>query len=257
VIEVEGKIDNQPIAILIDFEASHSYIKSNIVEIFHLQGSKHKKYWLVLVATRAKIKINELVKDCPIDMNGLSTKVNVNILPLGSYDCLIGMDWLEKHHVFLDCYNKVVTCIDEEGKQGKIQGIPRVVVVIYISTMQLKNSFKNGCQFFVAHMEEATKDKVASIEDHPVLRDFEDVFRDTPGFPPKRDNDFSIELVTEVSPMSKTPYRMGTLELKELQMQLEEFLRKGYIHPSVSPWGAPFPFVKNKDGTIRLCIDFR
>ena len=124
-IEVEGKIDNHPIEILMYYRAIYSYIKSNIVEIFHLQGSKHKKYWLVLVSTRAKIKINELVKDCPIIMNGLSTKANVKILPLGSYDCLIGMDWLEKHHVFLDCYNKVVTCIDEEGKQGKIRGIPR------------------------------------------------------------------------------------------------------------------------------------
>ena len=141
-IEVEGKIDNQPIAILINSIASHSYIKSNIVEIFHLQGSKHKKYWLVLVATRAKIKINELVKDCPIIMNGLSTKENVNILPLGSYDCLIGMDWLEKHNIVLDCYNNTITSLDEEGKQGKIQGIPRVVAVRDISSMQLKKSFK-------------------------------------------------------------------------------------------------------------------
>jgi predicted aspartyl protease len=146
-IEVEGKIDNQPIEILIDSGASHSYINSNIVEIFHLQRSKHKKYWLVQLATGAKRKINELVKYCPIDMNGLNTKVDVNIIPLGSYDCLIGMDWLEKHHVVLDCYNKTITCLDEEGKQGKVQGIPRVVVVREISSMQLKKSFRKGCQF--------------------------------------------------------------------------------------------------------------
>jgi predicted aspartyl protease len=114
-IEVEGKIDNQPIAILIDSGASHSYINANIVEIFHLQRSKHKKYWLVQLATGAKRKINELVKYFLIDMNGLSTKVDVNIILLGSYDFLIGMDWLEKHHVVLDCYNKTITCIDEEG----------------------------------------------------------------------------------------------------------------------------------------------
>jgi hypothetical protein len=108
-------------------------------------------------------------------MNGLSTKVDVNIIPLGSYDCLIGMDWLEKHHVVLDCYNKPITFLDEEGKQSKVQGIPRVVVVREISTMQLKNSFRKGCQIFVAHMEEATKDKVSSIEDHLVLKYFEDV----------------------------------------------------------------------------------
>jgi hypothetical protein len=145
-IEVEGKINNDPMTILIDYGASHSYINDNIVERFHLQRSKHNKYWLVQLATRAKRKINELVKDCLIDMNGLNTKVDVNIIPLGSYDCLIGMDWLEKHHVVLDCYNKTITCLDEEGKQGKIQGIPRVVVVREISTMQLKKSFRKGCQ---------------------------------------------------------------------------------------------------------------
>jgi hypothetical protein len=71
---------------------------------------------------------------------------------------------------------------------------------------------------FAAHMEEASKDKVASIEDHPVLRDFEEVFREIPRLPPKRDIDFSIYLELGAAPVSKTPYRMGTLELKELQM---------------------------------------
>ena len=62
-------------------------------------------------------------------MNGLNTKVDLNNIPLGSYDCLIGMDWLEKNHVFLECYNKTITCLDEEGQQGKIQGIPRIVSI--------------------------------------------------------------------------------------------------------------------------------
>jgi hypothetical protein len=106
-------------------------------------------------------------------------------------------------------------------------------------------------------MEKATRDKVASIEDHPALRDFEDFFREILGFTPKRDIDLSIDLVPRAGPMSKTPYKMGSLELKELQMELEELLKKGYILPTVSPWGAPFIFVKNKDGTLRLCIDFR
>jgi hypothetical protein len=94
-------------------------------------------------------------------MNGLNMKVDVNIIPLGSYDCIIGMDWLEKHHVVLDCNQLTITCLDEEGKQGRIQGIPRAVVVRDISTMQLKKRFRKGCQVFAAHMEKETKDKVA------------------------------------------------------------------------------------------------
>jgi hypothetical protein len=60
-------------------------------------------------------------------MNGINTKVDVNIIPLGSYDFIIGIDWLEKHHAILNCYNKTIICLDEEQKQGNIQGIPRAV----------------------------------------------------------------------------------------------------------------------------------
>jgi hypothetical protein len=162
-------------------------------------------------------------------MNGISTKVYVHIILLGSYDCIIGKDWLEKHHVVLDCYNKTITCLDEEGKHDKIQGIPRVVVVREASTIKLKKSFKKGCHIFATHMEETSKDKVEIIEDHPVLKGFEDVFREIPGFPPKRDIDFSIDLVPGAAPMFKTPYKMGTPELKKLHVQLEEVLKKGYI----------------------------
>jgi hypothetical protein len=127
--ELECMSDSQPIAILIYYGASNSDINSNIVKIFHLQRIKHKKSWLVQLSIGEKRRINELVKDCQIDINGLNTKVDVKIIPLGSYDCLIGMDWFEKHHVVLDYFNKTITFLDEEGKQGNIQGIPRVVVV--------------------------------------------------------------------------------------------------------------------------------
>jgi hypothetical protein len=111
------------------------------------------------------------------------------------------------------------TNLPTEGrKQGKIQGFPRVVVVREISAMQMKNSFRKGCQIFSSHMEEETRDKVGSIEYHLVLRDFEDFFWEIPRFPPKRDIYFSIDLVLETSFVSNTPYKMSTLELKELKM---------------------------------------
>jgi hypothetical protein len=93
-------------------------------------------------------------------------------------------------------------------------------------------------------VEELAKDKEPNIEDYPFFREYEDVFWRLPRFPPKRDVDFSIDLMLGATLVSKTPYRMSTLEMKELQMQLEELLKKGYIHPSVSPWGAPVLFMK-------------
>ena len=82
--------------------------------------------------------------------------------------------------------------------------------------MQLKKCYRKGCQIFAAHMEEASKDKVPNLEDHTVLEDFEDVFKEVPGLPPKRDIDFSINLMPGAAPVSKTSYRISTLELKEL-----------------------------------------
>jgi hypothetical protein len=92
VIEVEGMIKNLTIAILIYSGSSHSYIDRKMVEIFHFPRRKNGKYWLLQLATKAKRKVNEMVKSCPVDMNGLSTKEYLNILPLGSHECLIGMD---------------------------------------------------------------------------------------------------------------------------------------------------------------------
>jgi hypothetical protein len=106
-------------------------------------------------------------------------------------------------------------------------------------------------------MEETPKDSVSNIEYYAFLKEFEEVFKEIPGLPPKRDIYFSINLIHGATPVSKTPYKMSTPELKKLQMQLEELLEKGYICPSVSPWGAPVLFVKNKDGTLILCIDFK
>jgi hypothetical protein len=190
-------------------------------------------------------------------MNGLNMKVDVKAIPLGSYDCLIGVNWMEKHHVVLDYYNKTITCLDEEVKQGKIQGIPRVVVVRDIVSIRLKNTFRKRCQMFASHMEEVAKDKVERIEDHLVFKDFDDVFREILGFPPTRGIDFYIDLVSRASLVSKPQYKIGRQKFKELQMQLEEIFKKEYIHPSVSPWGSLVIILKKKDITLRMCIDLR
>jgi hypothetical protein len=255
-IEVEGMINNQTIVILIDSEASHSYIDPKMVESLHLPRRKHGKYWLVQLATGAKRKFNEMVKSCLMDTNGLNPKENLNIFPLGSYGCLIGMDWLDQQHVILDCHNKEFTFLDEDGNQRKVQGIPRAVTIRENLALHLKKCYRKGCQIIAAHMEETPKDKVPNLEDYAVLENFEDVFKEVPGLPPKRDIDFSINLMPREAPVSKNPNRMSTPEL-ELQMKLEELMKKGNIRPSVSPWGALMFFVKKKDGTLILCIDFK
>jgi hypothetical protein len=167
------------------------------------------------------------------------------------------MDWLDQHHAILDCSNKSFTFLDEEWNQRKIQGIPREVTIREILAMKLKKCYRKGYQLFAAHMEEETKDKVSKIEDHEVLKYFDNVFQDVLGLPLKGDIDFSVNLMPGGTLVSKTPYRMSTPELKELQMHNEELLKKEYICRSVSPCGASVLFVKKKDWTLILCIDFR
>ena len=97
-----------------------------------------------------------------------------------------------------------------------------------------------------------------NLENIPVIREFPDVFlEELPGVPPEREVDLSIEFVQGTTPISRAPYRMAPTELKELKTQLQELLDKGFIRPSVSPWGTPVLFVKKKYGTLQMCIDYR
>jgi hypothetical protein len=97
-----------------------------------------------------------------------------------------------------------------------------------------------------------------SLEEVPVVNEYLDVFpEELPGMPPDRDIEFVIDLVPETSPIAKRPYRMAASELAELKKQLEELQQSGFIRPSLSPWGAPVLFVKKKDGSMRMCVDYR
>ncbi|GKG34823.1 hypothetical protein Tco_0437519, partial [Tanacetum coccineum] len=96
------------------------------------------------------------------------------------------------------------------------------------------------------------------MEDIPIIHDFPEVFPDDlPGLPPPRQVEFRIELVLGAAPVARAPYRLALSELKELSDQLKELSKKGFIRPSSSPWGALVLFVKKKDGSFRMCIDYR
>ena len=107
-----------------------------------LVPEKFDKSWLVQLATGSKGKVTSLVKNCQLMMNYFLTHVNVNILPLGSYDLLIGMDWLEEHKVLLNCFDKTFTCTDNNGNNIKVKGIPRKVTIREITALQMKRSVR-------------------------------------------------------------------------------------------------------------------
>ena len=116
---------------------------------------------------------------------------------------------------------------------------------------------RKGCEAYLAYVIDTVKAR-PSVSDIPTVSDFPDVFpEELPGLPPHKEIEFAIDVVPGDTLASITPYIMAPLELKELKLQLQELLEKGFIRPSISPWGAPMLFVKKKDGILRLCIDYR
>jgi hypothetical protein len=97
-----------------------------------------------------------------------------------------------------------------------------------------------------------------TVEEVPIVNEYPNVFpEELSGMPPDQDVEFVIDLLPSIGPIAKRPYRMSVNELEELKKQLKELSDKGYIRPSASPWGSPILFVKKKDGSMRMCIDYR
>jgi hypothetical protein len=127
-----------------------------------------------------------------------------------------------------------------------------------ISAVQARKLIVRGDQAFLAFIVTPSKQAKKNLEDILVVCEYPDVFlSDYFGLPPRREVEFEIECVPDINPISKVSYRMASLELKELKEQLQELLDKGFIRPSISPWGAPVLFVKKKDRSMRMCIDYR
>ena len=126
-----------------------------------------------------------------------------------------------------------------------------------ISCIKARKCLQNKCIAFLAHVVEKEKDK-KTIQDVPIVKEYPEVFPgDLPGLPPVRPVEFRIDLIPVATPFAKSPYRLAPSEMQELSNQLQELLDKGFIRPSYSPWGAPVLFVKKKDESFRMCIDYR
>jgi hypothetical protein len=197
VVEIEGKIHDTQIFALIDPGATLSYITLDVVELNKLKKQKNKKSCLVQLATGTKRKVVNFISDLEFNLDGQKIRTNLNILPLGSYEMIIRMDWLEQHKVVLDCYTKILSYKDNFGTVRTTQGIPKPVSVRQVSTIQFKKCIRKGCQVYsIQVINLLEKEDKKKLEDFVVLREFRDMFVDEiPEFPPRREIDFSIDLL--------------------------------------------------------------
>ncbi|GKA10005.1 putative reverse transcriptase domain-containing protein [Tanacetum coccineum] len=177
------------------------------------------------------------------------------VTELGTFDVIIGMDWLVKHDALIVCEKKEIH-IPVKGKMLVVKGNCDISRLKVVSCIKARKYIERGCHLFVAHVTEKEPQEKC-LEDVPIIRDFPEVFpNDLPGLPPPRQVEFRIEFVPGAAPVARAPYRLAPSKLKQLSDQLKELWEKGFIRPSSSPWGAPVLFVKKKDESFRICIDY-
>jgi hypothetical protein len=240
---------------LFDSGATDSFISPYALEKSGLAAYEHNEFKQVEMVSREIQVVGPSVDNCIVDLGVCTTRLKVYVTALRAYDLIIGMDWLAAHRAMVDCLAKRVLCVNDQGRPVEIQGVQRKVSLRFMSTMKVKQCLRQGCQLYV--VEVANERKGPSLDQYPVLSEFQNVFpNELPGLPPERELDFTIELKPGAEPISKTLYRMTVPKICELQIQLKELLDLGIIRPSVSPWGVPIIFVKKKDGSLRMCIDY-
>jgi hypothetical protein len=166
-----------------------------------------------------------------------------NLIVMGNQhttiDVILGMNWLTKYQASLSCDERTVKLVSLSGEEVLVE-------------LVLSGPRKGSCHQVIAYIEEIKPSEAISV-----VSDFPDVFpEELPGMPPERKVEFAIELIPGIVPISKRAYRVSGPELVELKKQIYELSEKGYIRPSTLPWATPMLFVE-KDGTKRMCIDYR
>jgi len=176
VVELEGIITEQLVSILIDPRYNLIYISPQVVEACSLHKRKHVKACLAQLATGTKRKVTEVVEAHPIEMDRMHTQAVLNILPLGSYDVFLGMDWLASHKEKLNYYEKILECEDEKDNARILQVIGKLISMRKISALQLKNFSRRGCHLYDIQVLDSAERKELKVEDQLVLWEFIDVF---------------------------------------------------------------------------------
>ncbi|GJZ91701.1 putative reverse transcriptase domain-containing protein, partial [Tanacetum coccineum] len=221
-------LNNRYATIMFDTGADRSFVSNTFSALINITPTTLENHYDVELADGKIIGVNTIIRGCTL--NFMSHPFNIDLIPvpLGSFDVIIGMDWLTKYHGVIICDEKIV-------RVPFRREMDVMSFLAHITTKEVKD-----------------KSEEKRLEDVPIVRDFFEVFpKDLPGIPPARQVEFQIDLVPGVAPVARVPYRLAPSEMKELAEQLQELSDKGFIRPNSSPWGAPVLFVKKKDGSFR------
>ena len=239
-------IHGTPLVAIIDTGATHSFISLDCAERLKLDISGMRGSMVVDTPASGSVTTSLVCRNCPIEIFGRGFGMDLVCLPLEQIDIILGMNWLEFNRVHLNCFAKTVIFPEAVGVEN-----------LTMTARQVQEAMEDGAKVFMLLASLDATGKVWGGE-LPVVCDFPEVFPEDVGeLPPEREVEFSIDLIPGTRPVSMAPYRMSASELAELKSQLEDLLEKKFIRPSVSPWGAPVLLVKKKEGSMRLCVDYR
>jgi hypothetical protein len=224
-----------PATILFDSGATHSFMSARYAHTNEIP-LQNMKTPMIVITPKGHVEANHMIHRLTLTIMGREFWATTIILEASSIDLILGMSWLRKAKANIQCGRGTVELTSPKGETFQVE--------IAVTTSSRR------AMFFID--EEFVGDNIR------VVRDFLDVFpEELPGMPPEREVEFFIDLLPGTAPISKRPYRMSIEELQELKKQLMELQEAGYIRPSSSPWGAPVLFVQKKDGSQRMCVDYR
>nr|GEU51246.1 putative reverse transcriptase domain-containing protein [Tanacetum cinerariifolium] len=257
-------LNNRYAKILFDTSADRSFVSTTFSALVDITPTTLENHYDVELADGKIIGVNTIIRCCTLNFMNQPFNIDLMPVPLDSFDIIIGMDCLTKHHGVIMCDEKIIRIpfgremLIFQGNRDNQREESRLNIV---SCTKAQYYLSKGCDVFLANvtMKEA-KDKSEGrrLEDVSIVRDFPEVFpEDLPGIPLARPVEFQIDLVPGAVPVARGPYRLAPSEMKELAEQLQELSDKGFIRPRSSPWGALVLFVKKKDGSFRMCIDYR
>ncbi|KAA3484290.1 DNA/RNA polymerases superfamily protein [Gossypium australe] len=242
---------------LVDPGSTHSYICVNLVISKTLPIESTELVIKVSNPLGKSVLVDKICKNCPLMFRDIYFPADLMLLPFDKFDIILGTDLLALHDAVVNCKRKTIDlrCPNDEIvriESNDLNGLPAM-----ISIVKAQRYLEKGYEaYFVYVIDSKVSEK--KIESVPIVCEYSDVFpEELPGLPPICEVEFGIDLLPGTTPISIAPYRMAPIELKELKSQLQELADRGFARPSFSSWGAPVLFVKKKDGTMRMCIDYR
>ncbi len=242
---------------LFDTGAPHSFISQSFATTHGLNIVETKHIRWVRVPEHA-FGVKKMCRSCPIKIWDWIMPANLLVLNrMVGFDVVLGMNWLSKYYVTIDCGSRVMTFREPGHEKLVYRGCKSSLFAITVSTLRTKKLININCVAYLAIVVEDQK-KVSKLKDILIVREFPNVFSaELPRMPPDQEIEFVVDLHPGTTPMSKVPYRIALAELKELKAQLQDLLDKGFIKSSISHLGAPMLFVKKNDGSMQMCVDYR